>query len=326
MAYSTHRFCIAPMLDLTDRHARYFLRLISENARMYTEMINAGAIVHGGHERFLDYSIEEKPIALQLGGSNPEMLAKACSIAEQYNYDEYNLNVGCPSPRVSSGNFGACLMQDPILVSECISAMRSSGTKEVTIKCRIGIDEEDSLEFLQNFIETNIRAGCKTYIIHARKAWLHGLSPKENREIPPLNYDRVYTIKKLFPDLNIVINGGIKTIDESNVHLQHCDGVMIGREAYSNPYSLAQIDHKLFNSNKAIKSRQDIIENMLIYIEHQVNNGAKLHHISRHILGLFNGLPRAKLFRRHISENAYKAGANIEIIREALKILDLENS
>lgn len=326
MEYSSHRFCIAPMLDLTDRHARFFLRLISENARMYTEMINAGAIVHGDSERFLAYSHEEKTIALQLGGSNPDMLAKACEIAEPYNYDEYNLNIGCPSPRVAAGNFGACLMQDPVLVSECISAMSSTSTKEITIKCRIGIDEEDSIEFLQNFMEPNIQAGCKTFIIHARKAWLNGLSPKENRKIPPLDYDRVYTIKKLYPDLNIIINGGITSVRSSQEHLKHCDGVMIGREAYNNPYSLAQVDQQLFGSTTRIKSRQKIIEQMLTYTEQQVNNGVKLQHISRHILGLFNSLPRAKLFRRHISENAYKKGANIEVIQEALNILDLEKT
>jgi tRNA-dihydrouridine synthase A len=323
MNYSSHRFCIAPMLDLTDRHARFFLRLISQHARMYSEMINAGAIVHNDSERFLAFSDVEKPIALQLGGSDPAMLKKACEIAERYPYDEINLNVGCPSPRVSSGNFGACLMQDPALVSQCVSEMMAGSSKEITIKCRIGLDDDDSIEFLQRFIETNQQTGCKTFIIHARKAWLNGLSPKENREIPPLNYPRVYAMKEQYPNLNIVINGGLTTLEQCATQLQHCDGVMVGREAYSNPYMLAELDQLLFNSEKPVKKRSEIIANMLPYMEKQLGEGVRLHHMSRHILGLFHGLPRAKQFRRYISENAHKANAGCEVIENALALLEL---
>jgi tRNA-dihydrouridine synthase A len=269
--------------------------------------------------RFLDFHLQERPLALQLGGSKPEDLQQACRIAEDFAYDEINLNVGCPSPRVSSGNFGACLMQEPTLVSECISAMMAGSTKEITIKCRIGIDDDDALEFLQRFIESSAKVGCKTFIIHARKAWLNGLSPKENREIPPLHYERVHTIKALYPQLNIIINGGLTTLDSCAEQLNHCDGVMLGREAYNNPYILAEVDQRFFNAKKPVQSRHDIIQQMLPYIEQKCSEGVRLNHISRHILGLFNGLAGAKQFRRYISENAHLPGANIQVIEQALE-------
>ncbi len=318
--YNSHRFCVAPMLDWTDRHARYFMRLISQEARLYTEMVTTGAIIHGDYHKYLDFDLAEKPLALQLGGSNPEALSQSCIIAEPYAYDEINLNVGCPSDRVQSGKFGACLMAEPDLVAECISAMQNSSSKLITVKCRIGIDKQDSLEFLQAFIETVAKAGCNTFIIHARNAWLSGLSPKENREIPPLNYERVYQIKKLYPQLNIIINGGITDIQSCQNHLQHIDGVMMGREAYNNPYCLTDVDRVLFNKSTTI-NRHKIIEKMLPYIEIQLSKGIKLNHISRHILGLYNSQSGAKKFRRYISENAHLPNAGTEVITEALKLI-----
>ena len=307
------------MLDWTDRHARYFLRLVSPHARLYTEMVTSGAIIHGDSARFLAFNREEKPLALQLGGSDPHDLYKACRIAENYAYDEINLNVGCPSDRVQSGRFGACLMAEPQQVADCIKAMQDGSGRPVTVKCRIGIDEQDDFAFLQQFVETVAGAGCQTFIIHARKAWLSGLSPKENREIPPLHYDRVYAIKQLFPQLAIVINGGIKTAADSLDQLQHCDGVMIGREAYQNPYSLVSQEQALFTGNHA-PDRQDIATAMLDYIEQQLQQGARLHHITRHMLGLFNSQPGGKAFRRHLSQNAHKTGAGPEILLQALAL------
>ncbi len=318
---STHRFCVAPMLDWTDTHARYFMRLLSQEARLYTEMVTTGAILNNDAERFLAFNPEEAPLALQLGGSNPDDLGNACAIAEHYGYDEINLNVGCPSDRVQSGMFGACLMAEPERVARCVESMQKHSSKLVTVKCRIGIDHKDSLEFLKTFIETVEKAGCTTFIIHARCAWLSGLSPKENRDIPPLNYERVYTIKKLYPHLNIVINGGINTLAECQQHLQHTDGVMVGREAYNNPYFLAQIDAQLFNSTKTAPTRFEILENMLPYIEGQMAEGVKLNHISRHILGLFNGMDGTKAFRRHISEEAHKKNAGIEVLQKAVSFI-----
>lgn len=314
-----NRLSVAPMLDWTDRHARYFLRLISKETLLYTEMVTTGAILHGNAERFLRFSSEEHPVALQLGGSNPVDLAASCKIANPYGYDEINLNVGCPSDRVQSGMFGACLMAKPDVVAQCFSAMQEATDAEVTIKCRTGIDDLDSFEFLQNFIQTSADAGCKTFVIHARKAWLSGLSPKQNREIPELDYARVYKIKQLFPQLNIAINGGITSIDSSLEHLNAVDGVMIGREAYNNPWVLSQVDEKIFAHSPNTQCRHDIIETMLPYIKEEMANGARLNHISRHILGLYNGLKGAKAFRRHISENAHKKDADIKVIIDAMQ-------
>ena len=315
--YHSHRLCIAPMLDWTDRHARYFLRLISPHARLYTEMVTTGAIIHGDAERHLTFDPAEKPLALQLGGSDPKQLQQACRISEAYPYDELNLNIGCPSDRVQSGRFGACLMAEPQQVASCIQAMRDVTDKPVTVKCRIGIDEHDSLAFLQDFIATVAKSGCDTFIIHARKAWLSGLSPKQNREIPPLCYPRVYQIKRLFPALNIIINGGISTAEQSLGHLAHCDGVMIGREAYQNPYSLTIQEEFLFG-NLNHYSRPQLIEAMLPYIEKQLSSGVRLNHMTRHILGLFNSQPGGKAFRRYLSENAHKPGADTTTLLQAL--------
>lgn len=321
--FNPHRFCVAPMIDWTDKHARYFMRLLSKRARLYTEMITTSAILHGGAERHLDYNAEEHPLALQIGGSNPDDIGKACAIAETFGYDEINLNVGCPSDRVQSGLFGACLMAEPQRVADCVAAMQANTSALATVKCRIGIDHHDSLDYLQAFIEPVMAAGCDTFIIHARCAWLQGLSPKENREIPPLNYERVYTIRQLYPHLNIIINGGITTLEQCHEHLRHTDGVMVGREAYNNPWLLAAIDRELFGDDAAPASRFAVAESMLPYIERQLaaGKGTRLNHITRHMLGLFNGLDGARAFRRHLSENANRKDAGIEVLQQAVALV-----
>lgn len=319
---SPWRFSIAPMLDWTDRHDRFFLRLISQNALLYTEMITTGALIHGDSERFLAYNSEEHPVALQLGGSNPQDLAHCAKLAENLGYDEVNLNVGCPSDRVQSGMFGACLMAEPKLVGDCVKAMQDSVQNiPITVKCRIGIDEMDEAQALREFVGTVSEAGCETFIIHARKAWLKGLSPKENRDIPPLNYDLVYQIKQENPHLQIAINGGIKTLDECKTHLNQVDGVMVGREAYQNPYILANVDQRFFNDTKPVVKRSEIIEGLIPYIEQELAKGTYLSHITRHILGLFHGMPGARQFRRHLSENAYKQGADLKVFTDAFDLI-----
>jgi len=314
----SHRFCIAPMLDCTDRHERYFLRLISKRARLYTEMINCGALIHGDREGFLRYDSSEHPLALQLGGSDPAQLSQCTRFAEELGYDEVNLNVGCPSDRVQAGKFGACLMKEPHCVAENIDAMQQSNNIEVTVKCRIGVDDFDSYEWLHGFIETVSKAGCNTFIIHARKAWLKGLSPKQNRSVPPLRYKTVHNIKRDFPHLKIIINGGLNTLEQAQEQLQYTDGVMIGREAYSNPYLLAEVDHLLYGEEKMTKSRVSILESFYPYIEQQLGEGMKLSNISRHIVGLFQGQVGARRYRRYISENAFKPGAGIEVLQKAV--------
>jgi len=294
-------------------------------------MITTGAIIHGDRERHLGFNTEEHPVAVQLGGSNPTDLALCSTICEDYGYDEINLNVGCPSDRVQSGAFGACLMAQPELVAECIVKMKAACQLPVTIKCRIGIDDQDEYEDLQRFVTATQQAGCKTYIVHARKAWLQGLSPKENRDIPPLNYDRVYQLKRELPELEIIINGGIKTLDECKSHLNHVDGVMMGREAYQNPFILADVDHLFFGTNKSGSktspsiqiTRNEIVDQMICYIDELLANGGQLKWVSRHILGIFQGIPGARAWRRHLSEHAYKKGATSEVIRDALKYIDL---
>lgn len=313
-----HRFSVAPMLDWTDRHCRYFHRLLSRHVLLYTEMVTTGAILHGDTHRHLAFNAEEHPLALQLGGSDPGDLARCAKLAEDYGYDEVNLNVGCPSDRVQNGRFGACLMAEPQLVAECVMAMRSAVKIPVTVKSRIGIDDRDSYEELTQFIATVAAAGCETFVVHARKAWLSGLSPKENREIPPLRYDLVYRLKQDFPQLQIAINGGISSLQQSAEHLQHVDGVMIGREAYHNPYLLAQVDQQLFGDVAPIASRQDIIRQMIPYIERQMSQGVRLNSISRHLLGIFHGVDGARAWRRHISENATKPGADARVILDAM--------
>ncbi|SLM64445.1 MULTISPECIES: tRNA dihydrouridine(20/20a) synthase DusA [Dickeya] len=314
------RFSIAPMLDWTDRHCRYFHRLLSHNALLYTEMVTTGAILHGKGD-YLAYSDEEHPLALQLGGSDPTALAQCAVLAEQRGYDEINLNVGCPSDRVQNGRFGACLMAEAELVAACVQAMRERVSIPVTVKTRIGIDNQDSYEFLCDFIRTvSEQGGCDTFIVHARKAWLSGLSPKENREIPPLDYPRVYQLKRDFPALTIAINGGIKTLAEAQQHLQHVDGVMVGREAYQNPGLLCDVDAALFGGEPG-PTPFDAVAAMYPYIERELSRGAQLGHITRHMLGLFQGLPGARQWRRYLSENAHRQGADARVVEHALALV-----
>lgn len=294
-------FSIAPMMDWTDRHYRYFMRLISKKVFLYTEMINVGAIIFGDKQRFLKFDPSEHPIAVQLGGSQSEQLAEAAKICEAYGYDEINLNVGCPSERVQAGRFGACLMAEPELVAECVFAMQKEVKIPVTVKTRIGIDDKDSYAELTHFIQTVQAAGCNTFIIHARKAWLNGLSPKENRSIPPLKYDVVYQLKKDFPDLEIIINGGIKYLSDVQNHLQHTDGVMIGREAYSNPMFIAEIEQALFPDTFVDKTRMDILNEFIPYLEREMTVGVPLKTMTRHILGLYQGMPNGRLWRGRLS-------------------------
>lgn len=316
-----YRFSVAPMLDWTDRWARYFLRQISDHALLYTEMVTTGAILHGDRERHLDFFEAEHPVALQLGGSDPSELAECAYLGQEWGYDEINLNVGCPSDRVQSGRFGACLMAEPQLVADCVAAMKARCNIPVTVKCRIGIDDQDDYQHLHHFIQTVHGGGCQHFIIHARKAWLSGLSPKENREIPPLQYETVYKIKREFPNLEIVINGGIKTLAECQTHLEQVDGVMLGREAYQNPYLLANVDALFFNDDHPIPSRIEIIEKMIPFLESQMRHGVKIKWATRHMLGLFQGIPGAKSWRRHLSVNGPKQGAGIEVLKEALELV-----
>ncbi|NAZ48004.1 tRNA dihydrouridine(20/20a) synthase DusA [Vibrio toranzoniae] len=312
------KLSVAPMLDWTDRHCRYFHRLLSQQTLLYTEMVTTGAILHGKGD-FLEYNEQEHPLALQLGGSNPVDLAACAKLAGDRGYDEVNLNVGCPSDRVQNGRFGACLMAEPDLVADCVSAMKEVTDIPITVKTRIGIDDQDSYEFLTKFVSTvSEKGGCEQFTIHARKAWLSGLSPKENREIPPLDYDRAYQIKKDFSGLVIAVNGGITTLEQTKEHLQHLDGVMIGREAYHSPFILAEVDQQIFGLDTPIKKRSQVVEEMYPYIERELSNGASLGHISRHMLGLFQSMPGARQWRRYISENAHKKGAGIEVMQTAL--------
>lgn len=311
------RFCVAPMLDWTDRHCRYFYRTMSKHSVLYTEMVTTGAIIHGKND-FLKFNSEEQPVALQLGGSDPEALAHCAKLAEERGYDEVNLNVGCPSDRVQNGMFGACLMAKPELVAECVAAMKTVTTIPITVKSRIGIDDQDSFEFLLDFVTKVKDAGCNTFIIHARKAWLTGLSPKENRDIPPLDYDRVYKIKEMFPELEIIINGGVKTLDESLEHLKHVDGVMMGREVYQNPYIMADVDEVIYQDDHEKISRSGVLERMSDYITTHETNEGRAWHVLRHMMGLYLGLPGAKIWRRYLSENAVKTDTKgKELIVEA---------
>ena len=324
---SIHRkFCVAPMLDWTDRHCRFFLRLISEHAVLYTEMITTGAILHGDTERHLAMNTAEHPVALQLGGSDPHDLAAACKIAEKYAYAEINLNCGCPSDRVQNGMFGAVMMKNAEVTANCVSSMIEASSLPITVKHRIGVDDYDSYDFLCQFVGTVADAGCNTFLVHARKAWLKGLSPKQNREVPELNYERVYQLKKDFPNIEIIINGGITTLEESAVHLNKIDGVMMGREAYTNPYLLSDVDKLIYGSKTPTKTREDIAEQFLQYVDNEMSKGVKLHAMTRHILGLFHGMPGARQFRRHISENAYKPASTIDVLTTALKATSEERN
>ncbi len=313
------RFTVAPMMDWTDRHCRYFHRLLSKNAVLYTEMVTTGALIHAEADRFLRYNREEQPVALQLGGSNATDLAKCTKMAEDYGYNEVNLNVGCPSDRVQNNMIGACLMAHPQLVAACLKQMQDAVTIPVTVKHRLGIDDMDSYDELKQFVETVRTSGCNVFIIHARKAILQGLSPKENRDVPPLKYEWVYQIKQEFPELEVHINGGIKSIEECHTHLQYVDGVMLGREAYQNPYILAEVDQAFYESSDPIIGRKQAALNMIPYIEQQLDKGVPLNHIVRHMLGLFHAQRGGKQFRRFISENAHKPGASIEVLLNALE-------
>jgi len=313
------KLSIAPMMDHTDRHFRYFMRIISPHALLYTEMITTGALIHGDRHRFLEHHADEYPLAIQLGGSEAEDLATCAVIAEEAGFNEVNLNVGCPSDRVQSGRFGACLMAEPELVAEGIAKMSQAIDIPVTVKTRIGIDDKDSYEELSAFINTVKQAGCDTFIIHARKAWLNGLSPKENREVPPLQYETVYQLKKDFPELEFIINGGFTTQDAIMEQYQHVDGVMIGRAAYQNPYLSAELEQAIFDAETPLLTRNEILERFIEYIQQNLDADVYLGHMTRHILGLFLGQPGARAYRRYISENAYIQGAGIEVVRVAME-------
>jgi len=308
---------VAPMMDWTDRHCRFFHRLLAPSAVLYTEMVTTGAIIHGDADRFLAYNPEEQPVALQLGGSEPEDLAACARIAQQRGFNEINLNVGCPSDRVQRGRFGACLMLEPDLVKDCMSAMIDAVDIPVTIKTRLGVDDHYSYPYMSDFVGRVAESGCSVFVMHARKALLAGLSPKQNREVPPLHYDWVYRLKQESPDLQVVINGGIDSVDAVKTHLNHVDGVMLGRAAYHTPWLLAECQQQLFEK-QTIKTREEIIESMNSYIKRQVDGGTAVKHISRHLLGLFQGLPGAKAWRRYLSENAYRDDTNTEMLNQAL--------
>lgn len=316
----SHRFCTAPLLDWSDRHCRFMWRLFSKRALLYTEMVTTGAILHGDRERHLQFDASEHPLALQLGGSDPQQLAECARIAEQWGYDEINLNCGCPSDRVQSGRFGACLMAEPEVVAEGLAAMRDAVSIPVTVKHRIGIDDMEDYAGLTRFVEAQAAVGITTFIVHARKAWLNGLSPKENREIPPLNYDMVFQLKRDYPQLEIVLNGGINSLEECRQHLRHVDGVMLGRAAYQTPTLLAQVDSELFGGEPGPDAAR-VVEQMLPYIDSELARGQRLNHITRHMLGLFQGLPGARRFRRHLSENAHRKGAGPEVVEQALALV-----
>lgn len=305
------------MLDWTDRHCRYFHRLMSKRAVLYTEMVTTGAIIHGKGD-YLAFNAEEQPVVLQLGGSNPAEMAHCAKLAEQRGYDAVNINVGCPSDRVQNGMFGACLMANPQLVADCVKAMQDATSIPVSVKTRIGIDDSDEYQFLQDFVGVVADAGCEQFVVHARKAWLKGLSPKENREIPPLNYQRVHQLKQDFPALDISINGGIKTLSEAAEQLQQLDGVMIGREAYTNPFLLSQVDSQLYGTASPTLTEHELVRQMIPYIEREMQAGARFWHIARHMLGLFQGQPGARLWRRLLSEQGHLSSATPALLLQAL--------
>jgi tRNA-dihydrouridine synthase A len=313
---------VAPMMEWTDRHCRYFLRLISRHTLLYTEMVTTAAILHGDQERLLGFHPAEHPLAVQLGGSDPKDLAECAKIAEFRGFDEINLNVGCPSPRVQTGRFGACLMAEPERVADCAHAMREAVSVPVTVKTRIGIDDRDSYEDLFHFVTTVADAGCRTFIVHARKAWLQGLSPKENRQAPPLRYEMVQRLKSDLPWLEIVLNGGIQTLDEAERHLSWCDGVMIGRAAYHNPYLLADADRRCYGRcDLRPRTREEVVEDFLPYLREELAKGTRLHALTRHILGLYHATPGGKRWRRRISEGASRPGSDETLLLEAANAL-----
>ncbi|MET0061428.1 MAG: tRNA dihydrouridine(20/20a) synthase DusA [Candidatus Thiodiazotropha endolucinida] len=320
------KLSVAPMLDWTDRYCRFFLRLISKHVVLYTEMVTTGALLHGNRARFLDFDPTEHPLALQLGGSDPQALAECAKLGSHWGYDEINLNVGCPSDRVQSGRFGACLMMTPGVVGDCVKAMRDSVTIDVTVKHRIGVDERDSYQELCDFVGTVSDAGCRTFIVHARKAWLQGLSPKQNREIPPLSYATVHNLKHDFPDLEIIINGGITNLDQVGEQLQQVDGVMIGREAYHNPWILAEADRLIFGQSDSPLTRHQVVESLIPFVEHELSKGTPINRVTRHILGLFQGQPGARKWRRELSEGSHLATADSGLLRQAAaQVLEVTN-
>ena len=315
------RFSVAPMMDWTDRHCRVFHRLMTRRARLYTEMLTTGAILHGDRRRLLGFDVSEHPVALQLGGSDPRDLAAAAKIGEDFGYDEINLNVGCPSDRVKDGRFGACLMAEPALVAAGVDAMKRAVRIPVTVKCRIGIDDQDPEMALDALAQGVVAAGADALVVHARKAWLNGLSPKENRDIPPLDYDRVYRLKMALPDMPIIINGGITGLAEAKAHLAHVDGVMLGRAAYQEPWRLLVVDPELFGEVAPYTSMKDVLAAMIPYIEGELAQGTRLHSIARHFVGAFHGVPGARAFRRHLAENGVKPGAGVDVLRDAIALV-----
>jgi tRNA-dihydrouridine synthase A len=317
-----HRFSVAPMMDWTDRHCRVFHRLMSRRARLYTEMLTTGAIIRGERRRLLGFDPSEHPVALQLGGSDPADLATAAKIGEEFGYDEINLNVGCPSDRVKDGRFGACLMAEPALVADGVAAMKRAVKIPVTVKCRIGIDDQDPEVALDVLARGVVAAGADALVVHARKAWLNGLSPKENRDIPPLDYDRVYRLKAALSDVSVIINGGIGSVAEAARHLDHVDGVMLGRAAYQEPWRLLEVDPKLFGEAAPYATMKDVFEAMFPFIEEQLAQGAKLHSMTRHFVGAFHGVPGARAFRRHLAEKGVKPGAGVDVLRDAIALVE----
>jgi tRNA-dihydrouridine synthase A len=310
-------FSVAPMMEWTDRHCRYLHRLLTRHAWLYTEMVTAEAVLRGDRARLIGFDPFEHPVALQLGGAEPARLAEASRIAEDFGYDEINLNIGCPSDRVQSGRFGACLMREPALVAKCAAAMREAVSIPVTVKCRLGVDEQDPEESLRALIAASVSEGVSTFIVHARKAWLKGLSPKENRDVPPLHHELVHRVKRENPNLTIILNGGIATLDDASRHLDFVDGVMMGRAAYQSPAVLASVDARFFGGEA--RDLDEVVEDYVLYVERRLGDGVPLNAMTRHMLGLFNGKPGARLFRRHLSEHATRAGAGVAVLRAALE-------
>ncbi len=317
-----YRFCVAPMMDWTDRHCRVFHRLMTRRARLYTEMLTTGAIIHGDRRRLLGFDSSEHPVALQLGGSDPRDLATAAKIGEDFGYDEINLNVGCPSDRVKDGRFGACLMAEPALVARGVQAMKLAVSVPVTVKCRIGIDDQDPETALDALARGVVEAGADALIIHARKAWLDGLSPKQNRDIPPLDYDRVYRLKASMPEVPVIINGGIASLAEAKTHLARVDGVMLGRAAYQEPWRLLAADPELFGEAAPHATMKGVFEAMMPYIDRELAQGTRLHSIARHFVGAFHGVAGARAFRRHLAENGVKPGAGANVLRDAIALVE----
>ena len=318
---ASHRFCIAPMMEWTDRHYRYLARLMSQHTFLYTEMVTSLALIHGDRSRFLTYNQEEHPVALQLGGNQAKQMAQAAEWGAEAGFDEININIGCPSDRVQAGGFGAYLMREPTRVADCVRAMKAVTETPITVKCRLGVDDDDSYAFFRDFVAEVAEAGCELFVVHARKALLKGLSPKQNREIPELQYDKVYRIKQEFPSLEIILNGGVKSIPEMQQHLSQVDGVMIGREAYKHPQFLLDIDQALFDQPGPDRNLIDVVQLYCRYMEVNLEQGVPLNAMAKHLLSLFQGVPGAKLWRRHLSEHIHQVGANVAVIEQALTLL-----